>query len=55
MERVAYILYNFKQIAFADGPVWENPGYYSWLNTFDGNTVDVETLEGYYPLNVAVE
>ena len=55
VERVAYILYNFKQIAFADGTVWENPGYDSWLNTYEGKTVDVETLEGYYPFNVAVE
>jgi hypothetical protein len=49
VEKIAYVLYCYKQITFKDGTVWENPGYKNWRETYEGKEIDVKVLQGYYP------
>lgn len=55
VEKVAYILYTFRSITFADGTVWINPDYENWLKTYEGQTASVESLKNYYPHTVAID
>lgn len=54
VEQIAYILYTFRSITFADGTVWMNPDYENWLRTYEGKQVDVSALEGYYPHTLSI-
>jgi beta-lactamase regulating signal transducer with metallopeptidase domain len=53
-ESIAYVLYCFKQLTFDDGTTWKNPNYQKWLDTYKDKTVDVKTLEDYYPYSVSI-
>lgn len=49
-NKVAYALYQVKEITFEDGTVWANDAYTQWLTTYKGKFVDVADLQSYYPL-----
>lgn len=53
-DEIEYVLYDFKEITFGDGTIWENPGYGRWLDTYKGKTADTDILKGYYPLEVEI-
>lgn len=48
-NKVAYALYQIKEITFEDGSVWNNSEYSNWLETYKGKTVEVSVLESFYP------
>ena len=48
-NKVAYALYQIKEITFEDGSVWNNSEYSNWLETYKGKTVEVLALESFYP------
>jgi hypothetical protein len=48
-NKVAYALYQIKEITFEDGSVWNNSEYSNWLETYKGKAVDVSALQSFYP------
>ena len=52
---IAYVLVCFSEIVFEDGHVWQNAGYNTWLETYNEKSVDVKTLESYYPFTQTVK
>jgi beta-lactamase regulating signal transducer with metallopeptidase domain len=47
--KLAYVLYNNKEVVFDDGTVWINPDFEKWRTTYEGQKIDVNILENYYP------
>ncbi len=54
-ERIFYVLFCPKQVAFEDGSVWENPGYAAWRETWEGKNAEIPALEAYYPAKFQTE
>lgn len=53
-NKVAYSLYNLKQVTFADGTVWDNPDFENWFEAYKGNKIEVKKLQSYYPYTMKV-
>ena len=47
--KIAYVLYVNKEVAFDDGTVWVNPDFEKWRTAYEGQKIDVDILENYYP------
>ena len=54
VANIAYVLYCDKEITFEDGTVWENPDFESWRTTYEGQKIDVNILENYYPYEQSI-
>ncbi len=52
---VSYALLGLKQVVFADGTVWDNPDYESWLASYAGKEAGAEDLQNYYPRQYGIE
>lgn len=48
-DEICFVLYNFKEIYFNNGQVWNNPNYDKWLETYNGKKVNKDSLMKYYP------
>ncbi len=47
--KIAYVLYVNKEVVFDDGTVWVNPDFEKWRTAYEGQKIDVDILENYYP------
>lgn len=53
-NKVAYALFEIKEIHFADGSVWNNKAYNTWLEAYKGRAVDVSIFKSYYPREIKI-
>lgn len=49
VQKIAYVLFCDMTITFEDGNVWTNPEYETWRTTYEGQKIDIDILENYYP------
>lgn len=49
VKKIAYVLYCDKEITFEDGTVWKNPSFQQWRSTYEGEIIEVNILDNYYP------
>jgi len=48
-DSIEYVLYYFKSITFDGDETWENPSFEDWTKEFEGQQVENDVLENYYP------
>ena len=55
VDQIAYVLFCDKEITFEDGTIWKNPDFDEWIKIYEGETIDVEILENYYPYEQKID